>query len=319
MAGVFALVSAAAAASHGRTRNRLMFFMFLTYVQAASLVALVLVLCGFDVSHASVAGHFLRLLGTKFASAQLSRRLLDDSTRPVMFLCNHRSWGDFFVDSALLGGTSFMARWAVAGAIPCSAAWGWLHGWLWFFKRGAKRSEGMIKFMTDFCHRSHARFPGKGVVLYPEGTRNLMPRGLPLKSGGLATAYALGWPVQVVITTNKEAVLLERKLALGFGAQCVTSVSAPLWPRDCSSCDAFIAAVRAAWQATWQEAYGSAAIARPSAQLPGAVHKIGAPALPGNRALNKVRLVLVLVLMRLLWRWWSARSSSKVVEDAERK
>lgn len=40
--------------------------------------------------------------------------------------------------------------------------------------------------------------------MYPEGTRSVEPLGLPLKPGGLVAAQKLGWPVQIVITTNKE-------------------------------------------------------------------------------------------------------------------
>ena len=35
-----------------------------------------------------------------------------------------------------------------------------------------------------------------GEVLYPEGTRSLLPEGLPLKLGALGAAYELQWPVQ---------------------------------------------------------------------------------------------------------------------------
>ena len=34
-------------------------------------------------------------------------------------------------------------------------------------------------------------------VIYPEGTRPLLPEGLPLKMGALSAAYQLQWPVQV--------------------------------------------------------------------------------------------------------------------------
>ena len=34
-------------------------------------------------------------------------------------------------------------------------------------------------------------------MVYPEGTRSLLPEGLPLKLGAIASAYQLQWPVQV--------------------------------------------------------------------------------------------------------------------------
>lgn len=157
------------------------FVLFLFYVQVASAAALISTILGFDVSNATMCQHFLRILRTRFAHSSSSQPVLDDTTRPVIFLSNHRSWGDFWVDCALLGGPSFVSRWLVALGIPASAVWGSLSGWLWFFSRGKKRSEGTTKWMQKFLSNCHARCPGKGVVLYPEGTRSLEPKGLPFK------------------------------------------------------------------------------------------------------------------------------------------
>lgn len=254
------------------------FLLYLGYMQAMSLLYLVLQFLGSGVTHAGSAGHLLSLLGTVYATTRRSRPVLDDTKRPVVFLCNHRSWGDFLIDAALLGGASFVARRAVAAAIPLSALWGWAQGWLWLFNREAKHPEGTTKFMTDFFRESHARCPGKGVVMFPEGTRSQEPKGLPLKAGGLSTVYQLGWPVQVVITTNKEHVMLEKTFELGRGVQCVTAISEPLWPQDFQSAEAFVQAVRTTWTNTWAEAYNAApsdTVARKTALLPGAVRKSG--------------------------------------------
>lgn len=281
-----------------------LFVLYLLYVQGSSLVAVALLLMGFQVSHASLCEHFLRILGTQFGHSPGLRALLDDTTRPVLFLCNHRSWGDFWVDAALLGGTSFVSRWAVLVAIPMSGAWGWLHGWLWFFARGKKRSEGTTKWMSSFFKKSHEGFPGKGCVIYPEGTRTLLPQGLPLKPGGLAVAHSLGWPVQVVITTNKEKVIAERSMYLGLGTRVNTSVSTPLWPQDYAAVDDFIAAVGATWRTTWDEAYNGVSVPRPLATLPGAKKRRVVTSLMGRRVLNRARLLVVLVV--LAYFWWRA-------------
>jgi len=298
------------------------FFLFLLYVQAVSLASLVLLLMGVDVPHGQICEHLLRILGTRFLTSPRSSAIVDDTRQPVIFLCNHRSWGDFWVDTALLGGTSFVARQAVACAIPCSAAWGWLRGWLWFFQRGAKHKEGSTKWMANFLQRSHTGFPSKGVVLYPEGTRSLLPNGSQLKFGSLAAIHSLGWPVQVVISTNKEHVMAERRLKLGFGTQCSTAVSSPLSPHDFASRDAFISAVNATWQSTWREAYAidtSGFLPRPRAALPGAVSRRGVAALARGAGLNRVRLLLVALVvfvMRFRGRLRLRNPAAIVAKDA---
>eukprot|EP00913_Durusdinium_trenchii_P022592 g21216.t1 len=93
-------------------------------------------------------------------------------------------------------------------------------------------------------------YPGKGVVMYPEGTRSVSLEGLPLKPGGLVSAHKLGWPLQIVITTNKEFILAEKACVLGCGVNCVSAVSAPLYPSEQETPDAFIQRVKEVWDAT---------------------------------------------------------------------
>lgn len=254
------------------------FLIYFAYIQAISALAFVLLLLGVQCPSGTVCGHFVAVLGTRFAHTSTSQLVLDDTKAPVIFLSNHRSWGDFWADCALLGGPSFVARWLVALAIPCTAMWGGLTGWLWFFHRRAVHREGTTHWTENFWRRSHQGYRNKGVVVYPEGSRSLSPEGLPLKPGGLVAAYRLGWPVQVVITTNKEFVMAERSLSVGLGTLCVTSVSRPIRPAEWATSDAFIGEVKAVWRETWADAFSSlqplatskALRLRPCPLLPGA-------------------------------------------------
>lgn len=45
---------------------------------------------------------------------------------PIIYFCNHRSWADFFLDSALVGGASYLARYAVIVAVPMPSLIGFL-------------------------------------------------------------------------------------------------------------------------------------------------------------------------------------------------
>jgi len=247
-----------------------MFFGYLAYVQAACLQALAIIPLGASVTHGAIAAHCLNVLRTRFTHSRNSSPILDDTSRPVVFLSNHRSWGDFIVDSAILNGASFVARRMVIWAVPVSALWGWLRGWLWLFDRRAKHKEGAVTWMANFIKSSHQNFPGKGVVLYAEGTRSLEPNGLPPRPGGIAAAYQLGWPVQCIITTNKEHILGERNFELGIGTHINTCISEPVYPEKYQSADAFVEATIEIWHKTWAEAYSMKdMVERDTAALPG--------------------------------------------------
>lgn len=199
--------------------SRAAFFAYLLTVQASCFVSFILQLLGVQVSHGWVAAWLLKILGTRFGTAINSSEVLDAAS-PVVYLSNHRSWGDFWTDAALLGGPSFISRALVAAGIPFTAVWGSTSGWLWFFARGATHKEGAVAWMRNFLAERITGFPQKGVVIYPEGTRSLLPEGLPLKMGALSAAYQLQWPVQVVITSNKECVTAERETWTGRQATC---------------------------------------------------------------------------------------------------
>ena len=54
--------------------------------------------------------------------------------------------------------------------------------------------------MDSFISKSYYH----GMIVYPEGTRNLTDKPLPLKKGIIYYAYERNHPVQVIITKNKE-------------------------------------------------------------------------------------------------------------------
>eukprot|EP00927_Polykrikos_kofoidii_P075747 TRINITY_DN7219_c0_g1_i1.p1 TRINITY_DN7219_c0_g1~~TRINITY_DN7219_c0_g1_i1.p1 ORF type:complete len:338 (+),score=47.05 TRINITY_DN7219_c0_g1_i1:81-1016(+) len=289
-----------------RSFGALAFLAFILYVQATSTLCLILLLLGVSVSQGTLTANFLGILGTKFATTQKSHRLLDDTGGPVAFLPNHRSWGDFWTDCALLGGPSFVSRRLVAAAFPSSALFGVLEGRVWLFDRRIKHPEGTTAWFVSFYKRCHAVANDKGCTVYPEGTRSTKMQSMPLKPGGLAVIYKLGWPVQVVISTNKEHVTAEKDLRLGFGVTVVTSVAAPILPADFPTSDEFIKAVQASWDETWADAYGEKnPVPRQAALLPGGALRPTNFGVLGFPRLNAAR-TLFLALVVLGW-WFFAR------------
>lgn len=79
-----------------------------------------------------------------------------------MFLSNHRSWADFFVDgysykqlyvivSSLCGGASYIARLMVGVAVPGMVFTAWINNYVWLFHRKKNISR---QWFTEFFRES---------------------------------------------------------------------------------------------------------------------------------------------------------------------
>jgi hypothetical protein len=136
--------------------------------------------------------------------------------------------------------------------------------------------------------------------MYPEGTRNTALESRPLKAGGLAVAHALGWTVQIIITTNKELITAEKSLSIGLGASIVTAVSEEVDPSRYATAQEFIDDVNGLWKRTWSDAYNAdkegTAIARSCGLLPGAVRAPHECMLLGTSRINAWRVLVLLAL-----------------------
>jgi 1-acyl-sn-glycerol-3-phosphate acyltransferase len=253
------------------------FVVWFAYVQSATFVSMILDLMGFEVTHGLLSEHLMRLLRVKFRTTTKSKTVMDDTTQPVVFLSNHRSFADFIVDSAFLGSTCFVARRMICAGVPCCAMWGIARGWLWTFQRGVKHKEGTSNWFLKFLMDKRKVYSRKGVVIYPEGTRTHLPRGAPLKPGGLVAIHNLGWPVQIIITTNKELIMNESTFDLGMDVECVTSISETIHSKNYATADEFIEVVSKAWTLAWEDACGTDHVERARGLLPGTLNRHGLP------------------------------------------
>ena len=175
---------------------------------------------------------------------------------PCIWLCNHRDWGDFFIDLYVVEGRAgFLSRLAVLVAFPVFGIYGLVTRTAVFFRRNTKGRD-FSKF-NEYITQQIKRGPCQGIVVYPEGTRNVKAESLPLRRGMLRYAYAERTPVQVVITTNKEQVLSQKLGKASFGARCVVSYGGLIKPSDHADFEAFFEAVKDAWEAQWETAYGT--------------------------------------------------------------
>jgi 1-acyl-sn-glycerol-3-phosphate acyltransferase len=171
---------------------------------------------------------------------------------PVIYLANHRSWADFFLDAYLTAGRAQMlSRMAVLYAFP------------WFmlpitvdrgcvvFKRGTISDKEAFNSWLD---AKIAASPAPGLVVYPEGHRSSLEHSLPLKRGMLHYAYGRKVPVQVVMSAGKERVISEKRRRAAWGGIVATAYAPVIHPADFSDFASFMAAVQASWDAAWEEA-----------------------------------------------------------------
>jgi len=172
----------------------------------------------------------------------------------VIYLCNHRSWADFFVDQAICGGASYLSRMMVWVGTPLSSLYAWMAHSTWFFNRhrGIDR-VAFSKFMEDQWSKRQTF----GMIAYPEGTRNQTQSPLTLKTGVLQFAYEYKHVVQCVITRGKEEVCNEKKLTIRKNQSLITSCSEPIDPTKFETFEAFVASVRKIFTDTWNDAYST--------------------------------------------------------------
>ena len=57
-------------------------------------------------------------------------------------------------------------------------------------------------------------------MLYPEGTRNTSNKSKPLKFGIIKLGYEQNVPFQIIIVSNKENVINEKKLKINKNIIC---------------------------------------------------------------------------------------------------
>lgn len=191
---------------------------------------------------------FSKSLGINIIEHKKSENL---SPLTKVILVNHRSFTDFFIDGYALGRVSYLSRWLVAIICPFAGIYGWLSGKVLFFNRGKTSRHRLAYLIKDHIQARD----GVPIIIYPEGHRNTQQHSLVLKHGGLKMCYEEGWPVQLMILTNKEDVIAEKKWHLSFGITCRKIVSKVIYPNNFSDFESFYDHIVADWDHHWDKAY----------------------------------------------------------------
>jgi 1-acyl-sn-glycerol-3-phosphate acyltransferase len=177
--------------------------------------------------------------------------------RGTIILANHRSWCDFAVDNHITH-ASCISRMSVQYAMLLAGALSICEQRVIRFHRGQTSKEDLYARVS-----THMRRPpsprSNCVLLYPEGTRRRHVRlssvdecKATLKPGLLWMIYQKGqYPVQVVISSNKERALDERAWTIRLGVAIRTYAGTVLHPKDFASFDEFMDAIATQWLEAW--------------------------------------------------------------------
>ena len=176
--------------------------------------------------------------------------------RKVVYLCTHRAWSDFFVDAYSTEGRAFiMSRMLVAYAFPLFMAPAMFVGSVFGFNRDGMRDKDKLNrdldAHFDAFHESYG-----GVVIYPEGTRNIREYSLPLKRGMLRYAHTRRMSVQVICTAGKERVFSSHLVRAERDCVLPIYFSDTIHAEDYPDFEDFYNEVRARWDDAWEGANG---------------------------------------------------------------
>ena len=186
----------------------------------------------------------------KVGSSELHR-----TTDPIMYIANHRSWADFFIDVCVTEGrAALLSRWAVFPVFPVFLMSGLILKGVVFFKRNRIQDKDVFNNFLDSCIHSS---PISGLMIYPEGHRSTLPTSLPLRRGMLKYAHSRRMPIQIAITKNKERVLSEKNLSAGFGVHLIVGYSELITVDGDEDFELFFGKVQASWDAVWATVYAA--------------------------------------------------------------
>ncbi|KAJ9516830.1 hypothetical protein QJQ45_027249 [Haematococcus lacustris] len=166
---------------------------------------------------------------------------------PAVYLCNHRSWADFFLDTLLTeGSAALMSRWLVYYVFPIFMTSCMVLRGVILFKRGsiADKQVTLTAATTNSLHR--------------RGHRSIKPKSLPLKRGMLHYAHSRQLPVQLIISRGKENVLSEKQRGVHWGVTVVTAYSEVLATSG-KGFEEFATEVQVCWDKLWDEVYAARA------------------------------------------------------------
>ena len=167
-----------------------------------------------------------------------------------IYLINHRSWADFWLDYDIVGGHSaYIARSLIKYILGGQALMPIVTKNIIFFNRDeTKNRHKLYKKILD-------RLKIRNIILYPEGTRNTKDYSKPLKFGVIKLAYENNVPLQIIICKNKEKVFSLKKMEYNKNINCPYYVSKVIYPENFKKLDIFVKYIQNKWNESWNKIY----------------------------------------------------------------
>eukprot|EP00924_Labyrinthula_sp_SR-Ha-C_P004887 snap_masked-scaffold_1-processed-gene-15.12-mRNA-1 protein AED:0.12 eAED:0.12 QI:0/-1/0/1/-1/1/1/0/293 len=199
---------------------------------------------------------------TQFHKVNLLKLKTSSDFQPgCVYLSNHRSWADFFIDQTICRGASYLSRRLVIVGTPLSSLWSYLAYSTFYFerKRGIDRKKFFAWIEKQWQQRNVGRGKNEeyGIIVYPEGTRNKKDHPLKLKTGVLQYAFEYKKRLQIVITKNKEHVVNEKNVEINFGKTCVVNFSEVIDSTQFETFQEFREEIEKKFGSEWDKVYNS--------------------------------------------------------------
>lgn len=166
-----------------------------------------------------------------------------------IYLFNHRSWADFWIDYDIVGGACFISRKLLKYVLGFAGILGSTLNDVLFFNRNDTKDR--YKLYKKILEKLKIR----NIILYPEGTRNIQNVSKPLKFGVIKLAYENNIPLQIIICKNKEKVFNLKKLEYSKNINCPYYVSEVIYPKDYKKLRYFTIHVENKWNESWNKIY----------------------------------------------------------------
>jgi hypothetical protein len=174
-----------------------------------------------------------------------------------ILLANHRSWTD--VSCETYYGKSSLVGLNYAYAIQCFYGFiGYIENRFIPISVSDKRHNVFNRILYYINTLSIPR-----VTYYPEGERlhhqhikDETDAKTYIKPGLLKSIYEYNkYPVQIMITNNKEKLLNEKTLTCKFGLTLTSYISQPIQPSDYKTFEEFYDAIAKEWYISWYKVY----------------------------------------------------------------
>lgn len=226
-------------------RKKIIIIIYFIYMQFYSIYEII----KYKINKKKFTVHPCKL--TKLLNTKLIRK---ENSFPIrkekcIYLFNHRSWADFWIDYDTVGGACFISRKLLKYVLGFLGILGTTINDTIFFDRKDKKDKYKLyeKILKKINNRN--------IIVYPEGTRNTKNVSKPLKFGIIKLAYENNIPLQIIINNNKEKIFSQKKLLYFKNINSTYYVSEVIFPINHKTLEEFINYVQNKWDESWNQIY----------------------------------------------------------------